>query len=341
MKRLLVFIVITIIALSCENQEIDFPDYDYNAVYFPIQYPVRTLVLGEDRIDNSRDKELKFLIGVMIGGMYENNDNWYIDFVIDNSLAENLVNANGDTLVALPAEYYNVTPSAQITIPKGSFKGTAEVQLNSNFLNDPLAITGNYVLPVRMTGTNADSMLTGLPLPSVVNPDKRRVTDWDVNSLPKDFVLFGIKYINPFHGDYFQRGRDIAYEPDMITPTDTVVYRAKYVEYDRIRSLRTTGLNNAVMNGIGRNVGGNFSISLFFEENGSIVVDSMANSPIKAWGNGEYLIDGDSWGGESRNAIHLDYQYYHNGSYHQILDTLVFRNNGVVYEENVITILEP
>jgi len=34
---------------SCENQDNEFPDYEGGtSVYFATQYPVRTLVMGED-----------------------------------------------------------------------------------------------------------------------------------------------------------------------------------------------------------------------------------------------------------------------------------------------------
>jgi len=33
--------------LSCHNEEWEFADYDYKGVYFPYQFPVRTLVLGD------------------------------------------------------------------------------------------------------------------------------------------------------------------------------------------------------------------------------------------------------------------------------------------------------
>lgn len=340
MRKIIYIFIISILLVSCENQEIDFPDFDYNAVYFPLQYPLRTLILGEDRIDNSRDKELKFLIGAVIGGMYENTSNWSIEYTVDEDLVENLIRTNGDTIRALPANYYSITPEDQITIPSGSFSGLLEVQLTDDFLDDPLAVTGAYVIPLRMVSSNADSILTGLPVAGVNNPDKRRVTDWDANALPKDFVLFGIKYINPYHGDYFQRGKDVTYELNGVTEVSRVVYREKYVEYDRIRALTTTGRDDCTMNGVGRRVGGKNALSLTFFENGSVEVDSVSNSPYKAFGSGAYVVDGDIWGGEAQNALFLEYQYIENNFLHKVNDTLVFRNNGVVFEENSVIVFD-
>ena len=41
---------------SCENQDNEFPDYEGGtSVYFATQYPVRTLVMGEDEYDTTLD----------------------------------------------------------------------------------------------------------------------------------------------------------------------------------------------------------------------------------------------------------------------------------------------
>jgi hypothetical protein len=341
MKKLFFILLAVFIAFSCENTENDFPDFEFKAVYFPVQYPVRTLVLGEDRLDNSLDKEHKFHIGAVIGGMYENNRSWRVDYALDESLASNLVRTGpNDTIRVLPAAYYSMTPAGTITIPSGAFQGKVLVQLTEDFFNDPLAITGSYVIPLRITATDADSILTGLPAQEVTNPDKRRATDWDANALPKDFVLFGIKYINPYHGAYFQRGIDIKYQADGVTPVDTARYRERYVEQDRRRQITTTGRMTAIMNGVGRFVGGSNALMLAFSDNNAIVVDSVTSSINKAYGTGQYIPKGETWGGEPQNAMYLQFQYSNAGFIHKVYDTLVFRNNGVVFEENIVRIVQ-
>ena len=37
---------------SCTNESIAFDDFERQTIYMPYQYPVRTLSLGNDRIDN-------------------------------------------------------------------------------------------------------------------------------------------------------------------------------------------------------------------------------------------------------------------------------------------------
>ena len=53
---------------SCKNGDIDFPDYENGTtVYFPYQYPVRTIVLGDDEYDLTYDHAKKCQIGTMNG----------------------------------------------------------------------------------------------------------------------------------------------------------------------------------------------------------------------------------------------------------------------------------
>jgi len=335
MKKLIYLILISLLAVSC-SKENEFPDYDYNAVYFPLQYPLRTLILGDDRADNSMDKELKFHIGACIGGLYENNNSWNIDFVVDPSLVDSLLNKHGDTLEVLPESFYSVSPADVITILPGSFTGLIEVQLTDAFLDDPKAVQGNYVLPLRITDSDADSILTGLPYST--NPNRNLASDWRPGAKPKDYTLFGIKFINPFHGAYFHRGIDITYNAGI--PVDTVVYRQKYTEYDQIWKVNTTGRNSCETNGIGINVGANYSMKLTFNADGTIVVEGNPSSVLQPSGAGNYVENAESWGGLKHDAIYLNYQYAVGTFTHQVKDTLVFRNNGVVYEENVITVFK-
>lgn len=47
-KLYLGLIFLSTVLISCENQDNDFPDFDYQTVYFASQYPDRTLQLGND-----------------------------------------------------------------------------------------------------------------------------------------------------------------------------------------------------------------------------------------------------------------------------------------------------
>ena len=53
--------------VSCTNESIAFDDFERQTIYMPYQYPVRTLSLGNDRIYNSLDRQIKYYRGVWVG----------------------------------------------------------------------------------------------------------------------------------------------------------------------------------------------------------------------------------------------------------------------------------
>lgn len=334
MKRFLFVLVSLALLLSCRNQPLSYPDYKYNAVYFPLQYPIRTLVLGDSRSDNSLDKKLEFHIGISIGGMYRNTKSWKVSYVVDTSLVpKGLTTTKGDSIRILPAAYYDLSPAGQVTIPADSFSGLILVSLKDAFLDDPLAITGDYVIPLRITGTTADSILSGVPF--IPKADRNNPADWDPNALPRDYVLFGIKYINPYHGNYFHRGIDIGLNATGDTVSRTV-YHQRYVTDDQLWSLTTTGRTTVVSNGIGAQFADNTKLSLDIAADGTITVAPVAGAAFSANGVGRYVKNGDAWGGMPQNAMFLNYIYKDGAVSHVVTDTLVFRDNGVVFQQFAI-----
>ena len=332
MKNVLVLLIIVLAVVGC-NQEKVFSDYDYTAVYFPIQYPVRTLSLGNDRIDNSLDKELKFHIGVSIGGLYVNKRTWTVDYVLKPELAERLKTSAGDSVLILPEKYYTITPAEQVEIPSGSFNGLMEVQLTDDFLDDSLAFGNHYVIPLEITSSSADSILRGLPV--VSDPDKRVAADWASGGLPKDFTLFMIKFVNPYHGNWLHRGVDYISDAGG-NPVDTVVYRTKYLVDNKIWELSTSGRNSVLTNGIANNLGSNHKMSLKVDPaTKTIEIDSVAGSSFMVHGVGEskWIEEGDTWGGKKRETMCLNYTYTDGTNTHVVYDTLVFRDRGIHYEE--------
>lgn len=327
---------------GCKNQDVTFDDFDYTAVYFPLQSPVRTLILGEDRIDNSLDKELKFNVGVSIGGLYTNNEDWDVAVDYDYDLALGLNTVNGDTIIALPGDYIlGTTPGlpGSTTIPSGEFNGLIEFQLRPEFLDDSLAFTGQYVIPLRITNTSADSILTGSPI--VADPDKRIAADWEVSAPPKDYTLFGIKFINEFDGSYLHKGKNVEKDSDG-NIVNTTVYSANFLTQNEVWNLATRGKNKVITNGLAQNLGDGFGMTLTFNDN-TIAVSPAASSTISVNGSGQYIPAAQSdqvWGGESRNTIVLNYSYEDGGNTFEVTDTLVIRDRDVVFEELEVEVVE-
>ena len=321
--------IIMLLLSSCQNQEVEFPDFKYSTVYFAYQYPVRTIVLGEDVYDNSLDNEHKCKIYATMGGVYENKKKINIDFVVDNTLCEKLHYANGSDVIPMPSAYYSLGGGV-ISLDK-KLMGAVDVQLTDAFFADPKAIENTYVIPLRMTKvTNADSILSGIP--KVSNAPRTNSAYWDI--LPKDYVLYCVKFINPWHANYLRRGKDVISDGANST---TKVRHSQYVENDEISSLKTVSLTSVdfpvtVVNETGVNT--TCTLALSFNNQGVCSVSSKT-SGFTASGNGTFVKDGEkkSWGNKDRDAIYLDYSISMTGGKTYVTkDTLVVRDRGVKME---------
>lgn len=208
---------------SCYNADKDFPDFEGGTTaYFAYQYPVRTLVLGNDIYDNTLDNEHKCQIWSTMGGAYGGRDA-VVDIVVDESLCDSLwfTDEGGNAakpVKPMPTSYYQL---ASNTIRyNGEPRGYVEVQFTKDFFDDEKSIENTYVIPLRMTGvTGIDHILSGTPREGL-SPSRTNTEDWDV--LAKDYVLYCVKYMNPWKGKYIRRGVDNVVEKDVLT---TVVRR--------------------------------------------------------------------------------------------------------------------
>lgn len=338
MKRIILLsCIILVFAAACSNKDSVFPDYKYSTVYFPYQSPVKTLVLGEDIYDNTLDNQHKCLVMATMGGVYENKRDVTLSVVVDNTLGQNLKfeSAAGDDVVVMPDNYYSIPAGKEgkLTIPSGKFMGGIEVQLTDAFFQDPRSIKNTFVIPMRITGVvNADSVLSGKS--SLANPDRRKAGDWITP--PKDYILYAVKYINPYHGTYLRRGLDIVKGAGGNTAMDTTVaYHAQYVEKDELCNLVTTTLNaatvslNAKLRG---NVNVPFQLMLQFDNQGKCTITHPATASYTISGTGTMVKKGDSWGNEKRDVLHLQYQADFGTTVHSFKDTIVLRDRGVKME---------
>ncbi|KEO73781.1 DUF5627 domain-containing protein [Anditalea andensis] len=333
-NKFYIYIILAVFFVSCQNEDWDFPDFDYQTVYFAHQYPVRTITLGEDIFDTSMDNEWKFRIMATTGGVYSNNADIRLDFTVDNSLLEGVVfGDSGEEIRPMPSTYYGIL-SENIIIPRGSLIGGVEIQLTEAFFNDPLAIRNTYVIPMVISNVvNADSILSGNPL--VNNPRKIVEADWV--SAPKDFTLYAVKYINPWHGFYLRRGVDVITGKNGNNDlNDTVIRRAEYVEQDEINNLNTYSLRQvefplSFQDSGGQNIQANLLLTFDAEENCTV---TAASGDFTASGTGSFVKRGErnSWGAQDRDALYLNYQIDLEDMNIQVTDTLVMRNRGVAME---------
>ncbi|MBN2743697.1 MAG: DUF1735 domain-containing protein [Marinilabiliaceae bacterium] len=334
MKKLFYIPLVLLVALgACKNQDWDYPDYDSQTVYFPYQFPVRTITLGDDIYDTSMDNAHKCKIMAGTGGVYTANSDVVIDVTVDNAMCEGLFRfAGGGDLVPMPANYYSLS-SKQITIPSGEISGGVEVQLTDAFFADPLAIQKTYVIPLRMTNVaNADSILEGKPNTSTA---RRGVSgDWAI--APMDYVFYAVKYINPWHGFYLRRGKDeVVGKNGNSALNESFVRHAAYVEKDEVNSLTTLAYKQTSFP-VTLTLSGTkatYNLILSFDDNGNCTVSSDSQT-YTASGSGKFVSKGEknSWGSKDRDALYLSYQIELADRTVATTDTLVMRNRGVVVE---------
>ena len=319
---------------SCKNDEIVFPDNVNKAVYFANQYPLRTLVLGEDLlVDNTLDNQYKVSIKATLSGVSKNKEKVTVGFKVDETLLDGVNFTNGGTKVlALPSQYYKLN-SNQITIEPGNILGGVDVQLTDAFFADPKALTRNYVIPLLMTSVNgADSILKGTP--AVISPSRVVPLNWVVQ--PKDFILYGIKYVNPWHGNYLRKGVDQITQ--LYGTVTTAARRTANVESNQLVSISTAALKVAnlpltIKNSAGNNV--NFTLVLNFADANNCTVTTNATD-LDVSGSGKFVSNGEknSIGGTSRSAIYLDYtvNFKNLNVKYATKDTLIVRDRGIKAE---------
>ncbi|NLR67352.1 DUF1735 domain-containing protein [Chitinophaga varians] len=309
MKKFLMPVVLLLLA-AC-NKNVTFPDYPYQTVYFAYQYPVRTITFGEDIFSTELDNQRKCKIMAATGGVYYSKNDVNISIAVDNTLLGNglLFGAGKDEILPMPAKYYSLADN-KIIIPKGSLAGGVEVQLADAFFNDPKAIKNTYVIPLRITDkSGADSVLSG-----------------------KDFILYAVKYVNEWHGNYLRRGKDVVSG----SVNQTIVRHKEYVEKDEVNKLSTRSMKELEFPVVYKDKDGNninCTLLLSFQDGGKCTV-SAVTANISATGDGQFVKRGEknSWGNKDRDALYLTYQVTLPGMQVSSSDTLVLRDRSVTME---------
>jgi len=304
---------------SCYNSEQEFPDYEGGTkAYFAYQNPVRTLVLGNDIYDNTLDNEHKCRIWATMGGAYAGR-NATVNVVVDESLCDNLWFLDDGGYASLrvtpmPEKYYKLL-SNSISY-NGDARGYVEVQFSDDFFNDPDAIKNTYVIPLRMTGvTGIDAILSGTP--NVSNPIRTKAQDWAV--LPMDYVLYCVKYMNPWQGKYIRRGVDMVTEnggePNKVVRKDFTLYNSDVEHYskmdpsnpvnqnDEVCGITTKNRTEAIFPVSFKTSGASISCNLILKFNGDKCTITSDDENVTAEGEGEFITKG------TERSEYKDYQW--------------------------------
>lgn len=341
MKRTLILLAIACCLASCHNQPVEFPDFDYTTGYFPYQYPVRTIILGNYIYDNSNDNNHQFVISAAMGGVYENKIDRIFNFVVDETLCNDAYfDQSGKNIIRpLPKNYYTLSDPGKIVIPAGKMNGGVTVQLSEAFFNDPQAIKNTYVLPLKITtASNIDSLLQG----NTINPyaDRRIAGHW--TRAPKDFTMFAVKFVNPYHGSYLMRGKASVTENGAALGDSTYQSASGHIEQDQVLFMQTEGrtrvkvASNSFKSKV---ISGSFELILNFasdkydtEGGVACTVETVEGASYTVSGTGKYSIGAAEFGGKNRDLIELTYTITKDNKVYKATDRYVFRDKGVNME---------
>ena len=317
---------LSLTCVSCYNADKEFPDYQGGTTaYFAYQYPIRTLILGNDIYDNTIDNEHKCQIWSTMGGAYSGR-NATVDIVVDPTLCDNLwfVDEGGNPstpVLPMPTEYYKLA-SNQIPY-NGDSRGYVEVQFTDAFFNDPKAIENTYVIPLVMTKANGiDHILTGTPRAGT-EPSRTNLSYWEV--LAKDYVLYCVKYINPWDAKYIRRGVDNVTEKGVATTvvrkdmslvnSDLEHYKENPVNAnDEVCSITTKSMSQAIFPVSFKTSGASISCNLILTFNGNQCTISTDDANVTASGSGEFIEKGADkpeykdyqWGSMNQKPVSRD-----------------------------------
>ena len=306
---------LTLTFASCYNADRDFPDYEEGTTaYFAYQYPVRTLVLGNDIYDNTLDNAHKCQIWSTMGGAYGGR-NAYVEIAVDESLCDDLwfVDEGGNAaypVLPMPTSYYQLS-SNEIAY-KGDSRGYVEVQLTDAFFNDPKSIENTYVIPLVMKSVRGiDHILTGTPRQGF-NPVRQNAMEWA--TVPKDYVLYCVRYMNPWQGKYIRRGVDNVTEKGVTTTivrkdfslvnSDLEHYKENPVnQNDEVCGITTKNMSQAIFPVSFKTSGASISCNLILTFDGNKCTISTDDENVTATGSGEFITKG------TEKAEYKDYQW--------------------------------
>ncbi|MBQ2129330.1 MAG: DUF1735 domain-containing protein [Prevotella sp.] len=293
---------------SCKNGDASFPDYEGGTtVYFAYQYPVRTIVLGDDEYDLTLDHAHKCQIQATFGGSY-NGSNGSVQVAVDPTLVNNLTFADGTPVKVMPSEYY--TLSTTDLKFNGKMNGVTEVQLTDAFFNDPDAVKNTYVIPLVMTGqTGFGRILTG-ELKEGGVAIRTDGSQWE--TLPMDYVLYCVKFQNKYSGYWLTNGNSSI---DNIEKAGNVL-------------IETKSLNQSVYHATVD--GEQVDLLLTFDNDDNCSITCLTPGKT-ASGSGSFTDGGakKSWGNKDRDLLELVYKV--DGTV--VTESLVWQRSGVKSEE--------
>ena len=302
---------------SCENGNATFPDYEEGTTaYFAYQYPVRTIVLGDDEYDTTLDKAHKCEIKSTFGGSYNGSDGT-VTVAVDETLVNNLTFPDGSPVKAMPASYYQLSTTSLAY--NGTMNGATTVQLTDAFFSDPEAVKNTYVIPLVMTGQTGFGRIATGTLKEGATAVRTDASVWE--TLPMDYVLYCVKFQNKYSGYWLTYHNtstaNIEHASEVAVTTKSLsqsVYAVSYQDGSQIYRA---------------------DLLLTFDGSDNCTVSSQTDG-VTVTGSGKWTDDGEksSWGNKDRDLMELNYTVdFGDGHKWTTSEKLVWFRSGVKKEE--------
>ena len=278
--------------------------YDYSTVYFVNQDYNRNLIVGEG---------LKLRVGVTLTGLMANKEERIVQYKVDPSLMDG-EDEDGNSYplftdkTVLPSDYYTLGHPSQIVIPKGSFGGYLPVSIDSAlFLADPKALTGEYVLPIRITSKPAgvDSLVEA-----------------------KSFIRISLSYLAKQFGNYHYSGEVDKYMGVVLYNSYT--YGHNPLDGDSYRFLQTVAPTTFRMVADAKNADDPAQdISFFISvpiHGAEVTLTPDPDSPFEVTSTGDCTYDAET------RTFHLEYTWTDDeGAECFVVEDLTYRNR--IYDD--------
>lgn len=333
---------------SCKNSDIEFPDNDGGTtVYFPYQYPVRTIVLGDDEYDTALDHAHKCIIKSTFGGSY-NGSNGSVQVQVDKTLCNNLTFSDGTPVKVMPDNYY--TLSGNTMNFNGTMNGDIEVSLSDAFFADADATKATYVIPLVMTSQTGFGKInngTWTDNDGTVKTGADAGAPWRLNSamwndVPMDYVLYCVKFQNKYAGSWV-----IAYNRELHSPAGTQNY--DFIP-ETVEKRTPVDFTTQTLNSVSYNVQFQFgavvkeaTLVLTFDNTENCVITTTTPG-ITVTGTGNYADDGakQAWNQKDRDMIDIEYTIDFGGGYSvKSKENLIWQRSGVKTTEFIPVYTQP
>ena len=311
---------------SCKNGDQTFPGFEEGStVYFPYQYPVRTIVLGDDEYDlQNLDWAHKCQIKATFGGLSDGytGSNGSVTVAVDESLCDNLFFEDGVTPVkAMPSSYYSLSTTNLAF--NGTMNGTTVVQLTDAFFADPDAVKNTYVIPLVMTSQSGFGKILSGTLLEGFSGSRTDASIWDIK--PMDYVLYCVKFQNKYSGFWLTNGTTST--PDVVRKNPQTVPEVE---------IKTLSLNDCSYAVSFQDGGTIYSADLKLAFSGDNCTISSLTDGVTATGTGSWgdNTETKAWGNKDRDGMELNYTVtFADGKTFSKNEKMVWKRSGVTVEE--------